>query len=53
MLLQEGRLSIAATAYESGYGNLSHFNRSFRRMMKTTPGDYRAAMSESSRPRAD
>jgi AraC-like DNA-binding protein len=36
-------LSISAIAYEAGFGDLSHFNRAFRRRYGATPSDVRAA----------
>ena len=34
--------SISAIAYEAGFGDLSHFNRAFRRRYGETPSDVRA-----------
>lgn len=34
--------TISAIAYESGFGDLSYFNRAFRRRFGMTPGDMRA-----------
>ena len=39
---QMGR-SISTIAYESGFSDLSHFNRAFRRRYGATPSDVRAA----------
>jgi AraC-like DNA-binding protein len=36
-------MSISAIALEAGFGDLSHFNRSFRRRYGATPSDVRAA----------
>ncbi len=36
-------LGISAIAYEAGFGDLSHFNRAFRRRYGATPSDVRAA----------
>jgi AraC-like DNA-binding protein len=36
-------LPVAAIAYDAGFGDLSTFNRRFRRIMGMTPGDYRRA----------
>jgi AraC-like DNA-binding protein len=36
-------LTIGAVAYNSGFGDLSTFNREFRRHFGTTPSDVRAA----------
>ncbi len=35
--------SISAIAYDAGFGDLSHFNRAFRRRYGATPSDIRAA----------
>lgn len=35
--------SISALAYDSGFSDLSHFNRSFRKRFDRTPSDVRAA----------
>jgi AraC-like DNA-binding protein len=35
--------SIAALAFEAGFGDLSHFNRAFRRRYHATPSEVRAA----------
>lgn len=35
--------TISAVAFEVGFGNLSYFNRAFRRMFGATPSDIRAA----------
>ena len=40
-LLQEGRFSIAEICYESGFNNLSNFNRQFKKIMKKSPLEYR------------
>ncbi len=34
---------ISAIAYDAGFGDLSHFNRAFRRRYGATPSDVRAA----------
>ena len=34
--------TISAIAYEAGFGDLSHFNRAFRRHYGETPSDVRA-----------
>jgi AraC-like DNA-binding protein len=39
--------SISAIAYESGFGDLSYFNRTFRRRYGATPSDIRRAMQRS------
>jgi AraC-like DNA-binding protein len=40
-LLQERRLKIAQVCYESGYNNISNFNRQFKGFMRLTPLAYR------------
>jgi AraC-like DNA-binding protein len=39
--------SITAIAYESGFGDLSHFNRAFRRRYGETPSEVRASLRRS------
>jgi AraC-like DNA-binding protein len=34
--------TISTIAYEAGFGDLSHFNRAFRRRYGVTPSDIRA-----------
>jgi AraC-like DNA-binding protein len=46
-MLEEPRFAgrtISAIAYEVGFGDLSHFNRAFRRHFGMTPSDVRAAL---------
>ncbi len=40
-LLAEEHLSIAAVSYESGFNNLSHFNKQFKSVTGVTPTQYR------------
>ena len=40
-LLAEDDLSIANASYESGFNNLSHFNKQFRAVTGLSPRDYR------------
>ena len=40
-LLQEGHLNISQACYESGFNNLSNFNRQFKKITTTTPVSYR------------
>jgi AraC-like DNA-binding protein len=35
--------SIASIAFEAGFGDLSYFNRTFRRLYGTTPSEVRSA----------
>ncbi len=39
-LLQEGK-NVTEVCYESGFNNLSHFNKSFKKYRKINPKDYR------------
>lgn len=39
-------LSVADICYESGFGNLSHFNKSFKEKMKLSPLQYRKRSME-------
>ena len=39
-MLKDGILSISEIATECGYNNISYFNRTFRRYMNCTPGEY-------------
>jgi transcriptional regulator GlxA family with amidase domain len=41
-LLIESERGITAIAHDSGFTNLSNFNRCFRRLRGTTPREYRA-----------
>ena len=40
MTLKDGILPISEVATECGYNNISYFNRTFRRYMHCTPGEY-------------
>ena len=40
-LLRDTELSVAEICYESGFGNLSNFNRQFKRSKKLSPRAYR------------
>jgi AraC-like DNA-binding protein len=39
--------TISTIAYEAGFGDLSHFNRAFRRRYGETPSDVRARSRDS------
>ncbi len=41
-LLAKGDMGIAAISYESGFNNLSHFNKQFRQITGTSPREYRS-----------
>ncbi len=41
-LLQKDKLSISEVSYESGFNNLSNFNRQFKTLKNTTPLNYRS-----------
>jgi len=47
-LLQEGHFSIAEICYESGFNNLSNFNRQFKKIMEESPLEYRKTREKSS-----
>ena len=38
-----GEMFISAIAYEAGFGDLSYFNRTFRRRFGASPSDVRKA----------
>ncbi|MFP4088926.1 MAG: AraC family transcriptional regulator [Cyclobacteriaceae bacterium] len=40
-LLQQDKLDITAVSFESGYENLSNFNKQFKSITKLTPKEYR------------
>ncbi|MCP1381800.1 AraC family transcriptional regulator [Runella salmonicolor] len=44
-LLQHSDIPITQVAFESGYSNISYFNRSFRKIHRITPREFRAQMS--------
>jgi AraC-like DNA-binding protein len=41
-LLQKDKLSISQISYDSGFNNLSNFNRKFKSVKQTTPLNYRS-----------
>lgn len=41
LLLSKDKLTIAEIAYESGFKNISNFNRQFKEIKKITPSDYK------------
>jgi AraC-like DNA-binding protein len=43
-LLVEGKLGIADICYESGFNNLSNFNRQFKEVMNITPSNYQKSL---------
>lgn len=45
-LLQQSDLSITQIAYESGNGNVSYFNRSFKKNRGLTPKEYRRILNQ-------
>lgn len=45
-LLQTEHFSISEIAYESGFNNLSNFNRQFQKRMKMTPKQYQGFISQ-------
>ncbi len=44
-LLKSGAATVESIAYESGYANVEHFNRTFKRLFAMTPLAYRNAES--------
>jgi AraC-like DNA-binding protein len=40
-MLLESDKTVAEICYESGFGNLSNFNRQFLKLRKISPRDYR------------
>ena len=48
-LLQENELNVAAVAYESGFNNLSNFNRQFKMIKKMSPSGYLKKHSNSTK----
>ena len=44
-LLQQSDLPVTQVAYECGYGNISYFNRSFRKNRGMTPKEYRRLLN--------
>lgn len=47
-LLRESELQVSEIAWQSGFGNVSHFNRVFKSKYGTTPTEARLALRESS-----
>ncbi len=45
--LKEGNAPVSDIALECGYNNISYFNRTFRRYMHCTPGEYRGRENDS------
>jgi len=45
-LLIENRFNIASICYESGFNNISNFNRQFKAIIKMSPTEYRAQLSK-------
>jgi AraC-like DNA-binding protein len=45
-LLRSSQLSMAEICFESGFGNLSHFNKQFKTYMNETPLQYRKLVRE-------
>lgn len=39
-LIKENKMNLSQICYESGYNNLSNFNRQFKRIMEQTPSQY-------------
>ena len=45
-LLQDSSKTIAQVAFESGYNNISHFNRTFKKIMGKKPKEFRDAYND-------
>ena len=45
-LLRNGTMTVENIAYESGYQNVEHFNRQFRKLYDMTPLEYRNSKSK-------
>ncbi|GAB3925763.1 helix-turn-helix domain-containing protein [Larkinella terrae] len=45
-LLQQSDLPVTQIAYESGFGNVSYFNRSFKKNRSMTPKEYRRLVQQ-------
>lgn len=45
-MLMNNELSIAQVCFDSGFNNLNHFNRQFRKITGITPSSYRKKFSE-------
>ncbi len=48
---RHGHLSISSVAFEVGFGDLSYFNRTFRRCYGATPSEIRQSAKKSDSPR--
>ena len=46
-LLQEEKFSVAQAAYNSGFNNISNFNRQFKKITALTPIEYTSAFNKS------
>lgn len=45
-LLRDEHMSIAAISFESGFNNLSHFNKQFRQITGVSPREYRKSLRQ-------
>ena len=43
-LLQTSNLTISEVAYKVGYQDMGHFTALFKKLLATTPSDYRATV---------
>ena len=50
VLLLDPHRRISEVAFEAGFGSITHFNRVFRRLVGSSPGDYRRKSAASLRP---
>ena len=49
-LLGQDHLSIAAVSFESGFNNLSHFNKQFKKITNQSPREYRKSARKILKP---
>ena len=45
-LLADESLTISNIGFESGYNNISHFNKQFKNITNTSPGEYRKSLKK-------
>ena len=52
ILLRDSDLAISAIALQTGFNNISYYNRTFRKYMHETPGEYRKGLEHLSSPKS-